>query len=86
VLTFLRYGINGDLTSYNYVCWGTRSLPNQTPTTLLTTALILWLDYHLKERIPNIDDLLKSNCHSSACTSYNGPQYKIYNMKDTSSY
>ena len=29
-----------DLTSYYYVCWSTRSSPNQTSTAVLTTALI----------------------------------------------
>ena len=29
-----------DLTSYYYICWGTRSSSNQTPTAILTTALI----------------------------------------------
>jgi len=29
------------------------------PTALLTTALIIGLDYHLKERIPTLDSLLE---------------------------
>jgi len=29
------------------------------PTALLTTALIIGLNYHLKERIPTLDGLLK---------------------------
>ena len=51
-----RYGVNGsfDLT-YDYVCWGTRSSPNQTPTALLTTALIIWLDYYPTDGISNLD-------------------------------
>ena len=48
-----------DLTSYNYVCWGARSLPSQMPTALLTTALIVWLDYHPTDGISNLDGLLK---------------------------
>ena len=47
------------LANYNYVCWGTRSSPNQVPTALLTTALIIGLNYHLKERIPTLDSLLE---------------------------
>ena len=82
-----RYGYNSfDLTNYNYICWGIRFSSNQTSTSLLTTILILWLDYYLKERISNLDNLLKSNCYFSVCTSHNGPQHKVYNMKDTSSY
>ena len=48
-----------DLTSYNYVCWGTRSSPSQIPTALLTTALIVWSDYHPMDGISNLDGLLK---------------------------
>ena len=48
-----------DLTSYNYVCWGARSSPGQMPTTLLTTALIVWLDYHPMDGISNLDSLLE---------------------------
>jgi len=47
------------LANYNYVCWSTRSLPSQVPTALLTTALIIGLNYHLKERIPTLDGLLE---------------------------
>ena len=32
---------------------------NQTSTALLTTALIIWLDYYLTGKIPNLDSLLK---------------------------
>jgi len=52
------YGINVD-SNYNYICWGTRSSPSQVPTTLLTTTLIIGLNYHLKERIPTLDGLLE---------------------------
>jgi len=45
--------------SYNYVCWGARSSPSQMPTVLLTTALIVWLDYHLTDGISNLDGLLE---------------------------
>jgi len=48
-----------DLTNYNYVCWGARSSPSQMPTALLTTALIVWLDYHPTDGISNLDSLLK---------------------------
>ena len=48
-----------DLTSYNYICWDVRSLSNQTSTALLTTALVIWLYYYLKERIPTLDGLLE---------------------------
>jgi len=47
------------LANYNYVCWGARSLSSQVPTALLTTTLIIGLDYHLKERIPTLDSLLE---------------------------
>ena len=47
------------LASYNYVCWSARSLPSQMPTALLTTALIVWLDYHPTDGISNLDSLLK---------------------------
>jgi len=47
------------LAIYFYICWGTRSSPNQTPTALLTTALIIWLYYHSIEEIPTLDGLLK---------------------------
>jgi len=47
------------LANYNYICWGTRSSPSQVPTVLLTTVLIIGLDYHLTERIPTLDGLLE---------------------------
>jgi len=47
------------LANYHYVCWGARSSPSQVPTALLTTALIIGLNYHLKERIPTLDGLLE---------------------------
>jgi len=46
-----------DLTK-NYIYWGTRSLPNQTPTALLTTALIIWLYDYSTEEISTLDGLL----------------------------
>jgi len=48
-----------DLADYNYIYWGARSLPNQTPTTLLTTALVIWLDDYPMDRIPTLDGLLE---------------------------
>jgi len=47
------------LANYNYICWSTRSLPSQVPTALLNTALIIGLNYYLKERIPTLDGLLE---------------------------
>jgi len=47
------------LASYNYVCWGARSLPSQIPTVLLTTALIVWLDYYPTDGISNLNGLLE---------------------------
>ena len=47
------------LANYNYVCWGARSLPSQVPTALLNTALIIGLNYYLKERISTLDGLLE---------------------------
>jgi len=48
-----------NLANYNYICWGTRSSPNQTPTALLTAALVIWLDNHLLDRISTLDGLLE---------------------------
>jgi len=45
--------------NYNYVCWGTRSSPSWVPTALLTTALVIGLNYYLKERISTLDGLLE---------------------------
>ena len=47
------------LANYNYICWGARSLPSQVPTALLNTALIIGLNYYLKERISTLDGLLE---------------------------
>jgi len=47
------------LANYNYVCWDARSSPSQVPTALLTTALVIGLNYHPKERIPTLDSLLE---------------------------
>jgi len=47
------------LANNNYVCWGIRSSPSQVPIVLLTTTLIIGLDYYLKERIPTLDGLLE---------------------------
>ena len=75
-----------DLTSYDYVCWGTRSSPSQMPTALLTTALIVWLDYYSTDGISNLDGSLRDNCHSSAYITHNGAQYKVYTRNGTSIY
>jgi len=48
-----------DFTSYNYVCWSARSSPSQSSTALLTTVLIIELNYYLKKRIPTLDGLLE---------------------------
>jgi len=47
------------LANYNYVYWGARSSPSQVPTALLTTALIIGLNYYPKERISTLDGLLE---------------------------
>ena len=47
------------LASYNYVCWGARSSPSQSPTALLATVLILGLDYHPMDGIPNLNAFLR---------------------------
>ena len=61
------------LANYNYVCWGARSSPSQVPTALLTTALIIGLNYHPKKRISNLNAFLRMRCYSSVCTDHNGP-------------
>jgi len=60
-----------DLT-YNYVCWGTRSSPSQMPTALLTTALILWLDYHPTDGISNLDGPLVVTVTPLRVPAHNG--------------
>ena len=47
------------LAIYFYIYWGTRSSPSQMPNTLLTTALIIWLDYHSTGEISTLDSLLE---------------------------
>jgi len=76
------YGINDgfDLT-YCYVYWGTRSSPNQIPTALLATALILWLDYHSTGKIPNLDGSLVVTVNPLHVPTHNGAQYKVYTKK-----
>ena len=61
------------LANYSYVCWSARSSPSQVPTALLTTALIIGLNYHPKERISNLNTFLRMQHYSSACTDHNGP-------------
>jgi len=79
----LGYGVNDFDLTYCYVCWGARSSPNQTSTALLTTALIISLEYHLTGRISNLDGSLRDDCHSSVCTIHNGVQHKVYTKKAT---
>jgi len=74
------------LAIYFYVCWGTRSLPSQMPNTLLTTALVIWLDYHLMGRIPNLDGLLEVTVTPLCVPTHNGVQHEVYTKKGTSSY
>jgi len=59
VLTSQGTDLIVDLTNYNYVYWDTRSSPNQIPTALLTTALVIWLDNYPIDRIPTLDGLLE---------------------------
>jgi len=47
------------LANYHCVCWGARFSPSQVPTFLLTTALIIGLNYYLRERISTLDGLLE---------------------------
>jgi len=47
------------LAIYFYVCWCTKSSLSQVPNALLTTALIIGLYNHLKERIPTLDIFLE---------------------------
>ena len=70
------------LTIYCYICWGTRSSPSQMPIALLTTALIIWLHHHLNREDPYSRWPSKSNHHSSACTTHNGVQHKVYAEKN----
>jgi len=74
------------LATYFYVCWGVRFSPSQMPNTLLTTALIICLDYHLTRRIPNLDGLLEVTVTPLHVPTHNGVQYEVYTKKDTSSY
>jgi len=74
------------LAIYFYVCWGARSLPSQMPNTLLTTALVIWLDYHLMGRIPNLDGLLEVTVTPLCVPTHNGVQHEVYTKKGTSSY
>jgi len=74
------------LAIYLYVCWGARSSPNQMPNALLTTVLIIWLDYHLMGRIPNLDGLLEVTVTPLHVSTHNRAQYKVYTKKGISSY
>jgi len=57
---------------------------NQTSTALLTTALIIWLDYYLTGKIPNLDSLLKVTVTPLHVPTHNGAQHKVYTKKGTS--
>jgi len=72
-----------NLAIYFYIYWSARSSPNQTPTALLTTALI-WLDYHLTERISNLDSLLEVTVTPLHVPTHNRVQHEIYTKKGTS--
>jgi len=49
----------------------------------LTTALI-WLDYHLTERISNLDSLLEVTVTPLHVPTHNRVQHEIYTKKGTS--
>jgi len=73
-----------NLAIYFYICWSARSSPNQIPTALLTTALIIWLDYHLMGKIPNLDGLLEVTITPLHILTHNRVQHEIYTKKGTS--
>jgi len=56
-------------------------LPNQTSTALLTTALILWLDYHSTGEIPNLDGPLVVTVNPLHVPTHNRVQHKVYTKK-----
>jgi len=74
------------LAIYFYVCWGTRSSSSQMPNALLTTALIIWLDYHLTERIPNLDGLLEVTVTPLHVPTHNRAQHEVYTKKGINNY
>jgi len=55
-----------------------------TPTALLTTALILWLDYHSTGEIPNLDSPLVVTVNPLRVPTHNGAQHEVYTKKKTS--
>ena len=59
MLCLWGYRNNVESCYVNYICWGARFLPSQSPTALLTIALILWLDYYPIDGISNLDSLLE---------------------------
>ena len=44
----------------------------QLDTYYFTTALVIWLYYYPKERIPNLNTFLRMQYYSSVYTAYNG--------------
>ena len=64
--------VQNDLTSYT-ISAGVQDLYLASSTALLTTTLIVWLDYYPTDGISNLDDLLKSNHHSLTQTDDNAP-------------
>jgi len=68
-----------------YVCWGTKSSSSQSLTALLTTALIIGLYDHLKERIPNIDSFLEITATPLHVLGYNRLQHEVSIVKGNTS-
>jgi len=66
-VNILRYEIKS-WSHLCYICWDTRSLSNQTPTALLTNALVVWLYNHFIGKITTLSSLLGSNCWFSVYT------------------
>ena len=54
-------------------------------TALLTTALILWLYYHPKERISNLNTFLRMWCYSSTYTAHNKTSAQDLSSKKSTS-
>ena len=59
-----------------------RVVPLQTPTALLTTALIKMYTIAPKKETPKLSGLLRSNHRSPACTRHNGRQHRAYTKKE----
>ena len=45
---------------------------------------MIWLDYHLMGRIPNLDGLLEVTVTSLRVPTHNEAQHKVYTKKGTS--